>query len=99
MTFKNCIVLDDEQHSIEILSEYIDKMPNLNLIGTFKNPIEAIPFIQNTNIDIAFLDVQMPNITSLQFLKLLNPNTKVVLCTAYSQYAIDGFELNVSDFY
>lgn len=98
MTFKNCIVLDDEQHSIEILSEYIDKMPNLNLIGTFKNPIEAIPFIQNTNIDIAFLDVQMPNITGLQFLKLLNPNTKVVLCTAYSQYAIDGFELNVSDY-
>lgn len=98
MTLKNCIVLDDEQHSIDILSEYIDKMPNLKLIATFKNPIEAIPFIQNTNIDIAFLDVQMPNLTGLQFLKLLKPQTKVVLCTAYSQYAIDGFDLNVADY-
>ncbi len=98
MTPKNCIVLDDEQHSIDILTEYIEKMSNLKLIGTYKNPIEAIPLIQNTPIDIAFLDVQMPNITGLQFLKLLNPSTKVVLCTAYSQYAVDGFELNVLDY-
>lgn len=54
--------------------------------------------IQTEQIDIAFIDVQMPNLTGLQFLKLLNKNTKVILCTAYSEYAIDGFELNVVDY-
>jgi DNA-binding LytR/AlgR family response regulator len=60
--------------------------------------LEAIPFIQSEKIDIAFIDVQMPNLTGLQFLKLLDKNTKVVLCTAYSEYAIDGFELDVADY-
>ncbi len=98
MTIKNCIVLDDEQHSIDILTDYIAKTPNLNLIGAYKNPIDALQIIQTKEIDIAFLDVQMPNISGLQFTKLLNKNTKVVLCTAYATYAIDGYELNVLDY-
>jgi DNA-binding LytR/AlgR family response regulator len=98
MILKNCIVLDDEQHSIEILSEYIEKSPNLNLLKAFKNPLDAISFIQSNEIDIAFIDVQMPNLTGLEFLKLLKPSTKVILCTAYSEYAIEGFELNVVDY-
>jgi DNA-binding LytR/AlgR family response regulator len=95
---KNCIVLDDEQHCIDTLTEYIENTPNLKLLKSFKNPLEAIPFLQNEKIDIAFIDVQMPNLTGLQFLKLLDKNTKVVLCTAYSEYAIDGFELDVADY-
>ncbi len=98
MTTKRCLVLDDEQHSVNILTEYIEKTPNLSLISALKNPIDAIPLIQSEQIDIAFIDVQMPNLTGLQFLKLLNKNTKVVLCTAYSEYAIDGYELNVIDY-
>ncbi len=98
MTTKRCLVLDDEQHSVNILTEYIEKTPNLSLIAALKNPIDAIPLIQSEQIDIAFIDVQMPNLTGLQFLKLLNKNTKVVLCTAYSEYAIDGYELNVIDY-
>lgn len=98
MTTKRCLVLDDEQHSVNILTEYIEKTPNLSLIVALKNPIDAIPLIQTEQIDIAFIDVQMPNLTGLQFLKLLNKNTKVVLCTAYSEYAIDGYELNVTDY-
>jgi DNA-binding LytR/AlgR family response regulator len=98
MTIKKCLVLDDEQHSINILTDYIDKMPHLSLLKAFKNPIEAISLIQTETIDIAFIDVQMPNLTGLQFIKLLNKNTKVILCTAYSEYAIDGFELNVIDY-
>ena len=98
MTTKRCLVLDDEQHSVNILTEYIEKTPNLSLIQALKNPIDAIPLIQTEQIDIAFIDVQMPNLTGLQFLKLLNKNTKVILCTAYSEYAIDGFELNVVDY-
>ncbi len=98
MTTKRCLVLDDEQHSVNILTEYIEKTPNLSLISALKNPIDAIPLIQTEQIDIAFIDVQMPNLTGLQFLKLLNKNTKVVLCTAYSEYAIDGYELNVIDY-
>lgn len=95
---KKCLVLDDEQHSIDILTDYIEKTPNLSLIAAYKNPIDAISLIQTEAIDIAFIDVQMPNLTGLQFLKLLNIRTKVVLCTAYSEYAIDGYELNVVDY-
>jgi DNA-binding LytR/AlgR family response regulator len=98
MVTKKCLVLDDEQHSIDILTDYIDKTPGLSLLQALKNPIEAISLIQSHEIDIAFIDVQMPNLTGLQFLKLLKNNTKVVLCTAYSEYAIDGFELNVADY-
>jgi two-component system, LytTR family, response regulator len=98
MYINKCIVLDDEQHSIDILSDYIEKTADLKLLATFNDPILALPFIQANEIDIAFLDVQMPNLTGLQFLKLLNKNTKVILCTAYSEYAIDGFELNVVDY-
>ncbi len=95
---RKCIVLDDEQHSVDILTDYIEKTPNLDMIASFKNPIDAIPLIHSQTIDIAFIDVQMPNLTGLQFLKLLNSNTKVILCTAYSEYAIDGYELNVIDY-
>lgn len=95
---RKCLVLDDEQHSIDILTDYVEKTPNLSLITAFKNPIDAISLIQTETIDIAFIDVQMPNLTGLQFLKLLDKKTKVVLCTAYSEYAIDGYELNVVDY-
>lgn len=95
---RNCLVLDDEQHSIDILTDYVEKTPNLSLLAAFKNPIDAISLIQTETIDIAFIDVQMPNLTGLQFLKLLDKKTKVVLCTAYSEYAIDGYELNVVDY-
>ncbi len=91
-------MLDDEQHSIDILTDYVEKTPNLSLLAAFKNPIDAISLIQTEAIDIAFIDVQMPNLTGLQFLKLLDKKTKVVLCTAYSEYAIDGYELNVVDY-
>jgi two-component system, LytTR family, response regulator len=98
MQLKQCLVLDDEQHSIDILTDHIQKTPNLSLLAALKNPIEAIPLIESETIDIAFIDVQMPNLTGLQFLKLLKSSTKVILCTAYSEYAIDGFELNVADY-
>jgi DNA-binding LytR/AlgR family response regulator len=95
---KKCIILDDEQHCIDTLTEYISNTPNLQLLKAFTNPLEAIPFTQNQKIDIAFLDVQMPDLSGLQFLKLLGKDTKVILCTAYSEYAIDGFELEVTDY-
>ena len=95
---KNCLVLDDEQHAIDILSEYISKVASLRLISALKNPIDAIGLIQRETIDVAFIDVQMPNLTGLQFLKLLNAQTRVVLCTAYTEYAVDGFDLNVVDY-
>ncbi|MGL4630246.1 MAG: LytR/AlgR family response regulator transcription factor [Leadbetterella sp.] len=98
MNYKNCLILDDEQHSINILTDYIQKTPQLNLVASFRNPIDAITTINQETIDIAFLDVQMPNLSGLQFLKLLKKETKVILCTAYAEYAVDGFELNVSDY-
>lgn len=94
----NCIIVDDEQHSIDILSDYIEKTPKLVLKASYKNPIDALQYIQSENIDLAFLDVQMPNLTGIQFSKLLNKNTKIILCTAYSEYALEGFDLNIVDY-
>lgn len=95
---KKCLVLDDEQHCLDILTDYIEKLPGLSLLSAHKNPLEAIPLVQTEKIDIAFIDVQMPNLTGLQFLKLLPKQTKVVFCTAYADYAIEGYELNVVDY-
>jgi DNA-binding LytR/AlgR family response regulator len=94
----NCIILDDEQHAIDVLQEYISRIPNLKLLYSFKNPLDAIPILKEGTIDIAFIDVQMPNLTGIQFSQLLPKTTKIILCTAYPEYALDGFELNVVDY-
>lgn len=94
----NCLVVDDEPLAIDILEDYIFKIPFLNLVKSYRNPIEALTSVQEGNIDLVFLDVQMPELTGLQFLKITNGKCKVILTTAYSQYALDGFELNVVDY-
>ena len=93
-----CIIVDDEQHAIDILIEYIRKTPFLNLIHTASNPIEALTFIQNNEIDLVFLDIQMPDLTGIQFLKIVGNRCKFILTTAYSEYAIEGYEYAVIDY-
>jgi DNA-binding LytR/AlgR family response regulator len=93
-----CLVVDDEPLALHILEDYISKVPFLELVKATTNPIEALTLVQEGNIDLVFLDVQMPELTGIQFLKIANGKTKVILTTAYSQYALEGYELDVVDY-
>jgi len=93
-----CLVVDDEPLALNILEDYISKVPFLELVKATTNPIEALTKVQDGNIDLVFLDVQMPELTGIQFLKIANGKTKVILTTAYPQYALEGYELDVVDY-
>lgn len=93
-----CIVVDDEPLAIDLLTDYISKIPFLKLVKSYQNPIEALTSVQNGEADLVFLDVQMPELTGIQFLKIANGKCKVILTTAYQQYALEGYELNVLDY-
>jgi two-component system LytT family response regulator len=93
-----CLVVDDEPLALHILEDYISKMPFLTLVKVTTNPIEALQLVQEGRIDLVFLDVQMPELTGIQFLRIANGKAKVILTTAYPQYALEGYELDVIDY-
>ncbi len=93
-----CLVVDDEPLALHILEDYISKMPFLELVKATTNPIDALQLVQQGGIDLVFLDVQMPELTGIQFLRIANGKAKVILTTAYSQYALEGYELDVIDY-
>src|SRR6201985_1613711 len=93
-----CLVIDDEPLALHILEDYISKMPFLQLVKVTTNHIEALQLVQEGNIDLVFLDVQMPELTGIQFLRIANGKAKVILTTAYPQYALEGYELDVIDY-
>jgi len=93
-----CIAIDDEELALELLEDNISKVPYLELVGSFNNPLTAISVIQEQNVDLVFLDIQMPGITGLQLIKSLNPRPMFILITAYEKYALDGFDLDVVDY-
>ena len=93
-----CLVVDDEPLALHIVEDYISKIPFLKLVKSTTNPIEALTLVQDGSIDLVFLDVQMPELTGIQFLKIANGKAKVILCTAYPQYALEGYELDVIDY-
>jgi two-component system, LytTR family, response regulator len=93
-----CIVIDDEPLALMKLEGFIRKVPELKLIRTFDNPLEVIGWIKDNKIDLIFLDIQMEQLTGIQFLETTGTGARIILTTAYDQYAIKGFELNVSDY-
>ena len=93
-----CVVVDDEPMAIEIITSYISKTPNLELIKSCKNASEAILFLQENKADLFFLDISMPEITGLSLAKIIKQKAQIIFTTAYRDYAIDGFNLNVVDF-
>lgn len=93
-----CLAVDDEAYATEIIAGYINKTPSLELAGTTTDPFEAIQLVQSGKVDLVFLDIQMPELSGIQFLKICGRNCKVVLTTAYEQYALDGFEHDVVDY-
>ena len=93
-----CIVIDDEQPAIDIMKNYISKRPELDLVGTFTNPIIGMTEIKKKDVQLVFLDIQMKEMTGLDVMNVLHENVKIILCTAYSQYALDGFNLDAIDY-
>lgn len=93
-----CLIVDDEPLALHVLEDYMSKIPFLQLVKSTTNPIEALTLVQEGNIDLVFLDVQMPELTGIQFLRIANGKAKVILTTAYSQYALEGYELDVIDY-
>ncbi|WP_143307858.1 LytR/AlgR family response regulator transcription factor [Chitinophaga vietnamensis] len=93
-----CIAVDDEPLALEIIEDYIRKVPFLTLAGKFENAATALRFIQDEPVDLVFLDIKMPDITGIQFLKSLKYPPMVIFTTAYGEYALDGFNLDVVDY-
>jgi two-component system LytT family response regulator len=93
-----CLIVDDEPLALHVLEDYLSKIPFLQLIKATTNPIEALTLVQEGNVDLVFLDVQMPELTGIQFLRIANGKAKVILTTAYPQYALEGYDLDVIDY-
>ena len=93
-----CLAVDDEPLALDILSDYIEKVPFLELKGVTTSAIEALSRVQNGDIDLVFLDVQMPELTGIQFSKIVNGKCHIILTTAYPQYALESYELDVVDY-
>ncbi|WP_282111636.1 LytR/AlgR family response regulator transcription factor [Maribacter stanieri] len=94
----NCIVVDDEELARALLITYIQKLDYLNLVGEAENPLEALQLMKEHEVDVLFLDIQMPEIKGTDFAKIVDSNTKIIFTTAYSQYALEGYELNAVDY-
>ena len=94
----NCIIVEDAPLAVWKLERFIRQTPTLNLLQSFTNGIEAIGFMQTHPVDLVFLDIQMEQFNGLQFLESIRMRPKIIIVSAYSQYAIQGFEHNVTDY-
>ena len=88
----NCEIIDDEPLALEMMSDYVQKTPFLTLAGAYNSAVQAIKTLRENPVDLLFLDIQMPELSGLEFAKFLPKRTKVVFTTAFPQYAIDGYE-------
>lgn len=94
----DCIIVDDEELAHHVIEEYISRIPFLNLVKNCYDIQEAIPVLQEKNIDLIFLDINLPNISGIEFLKSFNKLPDVIITTAYDDSAVQGFEMGVIDF-
>ncbi|GAA4112574.1 LytTR family DNA-binding domain-containing protein [Aquimarina addita] len=93
-----CIIIDDEPLALGIIKSYCEDIGTLNVIGAFMNPLEAISVCNKTQVDLIFSDIEMPQISGIDFIKSLNQKPLFIFTTAYSQYALEGFEINAVDY-
>lgn len=93
-----CLVVDDEELARTLLGNYIGRMPFLDQVGSCANPLEAMQVLQQEPVDLLFLDIQMPELTGVEFLRTLSRKPAVILTTAYAEYAVEGYALDVTDY-
>ncbi|MEO5581963.1 MAG: LytTR family DNA-binding domain-containing protein [Saprospiraceae bacterium] len=93
-----CVIIEDEPLARKLLEDYISKISFLSLLQSFSDPLKGLQFLQEHPVDLLFLDVQMPDLTGMGVLKILTQKPFVILTTAYSEYALDGYELDVTDY-
>jgi DNA-binding LytR/AlgR family response regulator len=93
-----CVIVDDEPLAISLLESYVNKVPFLELVFSTENPIEAMEYVQKNESDLIFLDIQMPELTGINFMKILGDKKKYILTTAYSEYALEGYEHHIIDY-
>src|SRR5689334_22575891 len=98
MSKLRCIIVEDEPLAVKVLSDYISQVPFLELQATFKDAILATDWLRNNSTDLMFLDIHLPKLKGMAFLKTLAHPPAVIITTAYHQYAVEGFELNVTDY-
>jgi DNA-binding LytR/AlgR family response regulator len=94
----NCLLVDDEPLAIEIIASYLEKVSGFNVVAKCKNAMEAFDVLQKEKIDLMFLDIQMPQLNGIEFVKTLKNPPKIIFTTAYRDYAIEGFELDAMDY-
>ncbi|MBN2173931.1 MAG: response regulator transcription factor [Bacteroidales bacterium] len=93
-----CVIADDEQYARKLLADYVTRVPGLELAGQCKNAMDVIKTLHNQPVDLLFLDIQMPDMTGVELLKTLSSKPVVIFTTAYKEYAIEGYELDVIDY-
>lgn len=98
MSHLKCIIIEDEPLAVKVLADYIAQVPFLQLQGTFKDAILATDYLRQHTVQLIFLDIHLPKLKGMAFLKTLSHPPAVIITTAYHQYAVEGFELNVTDY-
>ncbi|WP_103070335.1 LytR/AlgR family response regulator transcription factor [Aquimarina sediminis] len=93
-----CIIVDDEPLALDVISDYIGRLDFLSEVGKFDDALSAIEFLNSETVDLIFLDIQMPLLNGINFVKAISPSPKVIFTTAHRNYAVDGFELNAVDY-
>ncbi|MCD4768825.1 MAG: response regulator [Bacteroidales bacterium] len=94
----SCLIVDDEVLAQDVIERYISNIPTLKLLGKCDNAVEAISFLHNNRVDLMFLDLNMPELSGLDMLRTLTNPPKVILTTAYSEYALESYEFGVIDY-
>jgi two-component system LytT family response regulator len=93
-----CIAIDDEPLALEQIQLYVEKTPFLQLLGTFESALEALGYLNENTVDLMFVDIQMPNLNGMDFVKSLTTRPQIIFTTAYSEYAVDGFKVDALDY-
>ena len=94
----NCFIVDDEPLAIEVIENHLQKLKQFSIVGTFTNAVEAFTEIKKVSVDILFLDIEMPDFNGLDFIKSMRQKPEIIITTAYREFAVEGFDLNILDY-
>lgn len=94
----NCLIIEDQLPAQRIIQKYLSDLPSFQLVASFQNAVEALVFLKENQVDLIFLDINLPKVSGINFLKNLSNPPQVIITSAYSEYALEGFELNVVDY-